>query len=73
MIKIWIATALVFLLATYNFLTAESLIAFDAAQYFLGAIGVVVGAYFVAQKQKKIGIFLWLAGFILLKVSMMVF
>jgi hypothetical protein len=72
-VKIWIATALAFLHATYNFLTAESLEAFDAAQYFLGSIGIVMGAYFVAQKQKKIGIFLWLAGFTLPKVSMMVF
>lgn len=73
MVKIWIATALVFLHATYNFLTTESLEAFDAAQYFLGAIGIVVEAYFVVKKQKKIGIFLWLAGFTLPKVSMMIF
>jgi hypothetical protein len=44
-----------------------------AAQYFLFDIGIIVGAYFVAQKQKKIGIFLWLAGFTLPKVLMMFF
>ncbi|MGC2595242.1 MAG: hypothetical protein WA347_03070 [Rhabdochlamydiaceae bacterium] len=72
-VKIWIATALAFLHSTYNFLTAERLEAVDAAQYFLGAIGIVAGVYFVTQKQKKTGIFLWLAGFTLPKVSMMVF
>ena len=73
MIKIWIVTLIVFLHATYNFLDADSREAFEVIQYFFGAIGILVGAFFITKKQKKSGIFLWLAGFILPKISMMVF
>lgn len=72
-IKIWILTLLAFLHATYNFLSADSREAFELIQYFLGITGILVGAYFVTKKQKKSGIFLWLAGFTIPKISMMVF